>query len=196
MNGRFVFTTALAVALLVVVLTAPVPLAAAPPSQPPQGGCPSVNAFGNFETSTEVTVTIADDGTATGTINYSFAGFPKTGETLPGNGIPGLIQYCVYPAAGSLLPSNGGADYEAWIFGTSSAGDYFSFKRPHGDPTNVPYDGTEQQIGHASCCGSLPAILLHVNDPAECNLLYGGNPGTCFVYPGLITGPSPSPPPR
>src|SRR5262249_5460415 len=59
---------------------------------------------------------------------------------------------------------------------------------PDGDPSNIPYDGLSHTMGTATWNSGVPVnydrIVLHINDAVECNNLYGGNPGTCFVLPG------------
>jgi len=115
------------------------------------------------------------------TATYTFSSFVNEN---PSGGVPGLIEYCVYttpsPNTGSVT-----ASYDSWepLEGT----DKFSFIRPNGDPTNIPFDSSTQTVGKATWSAGVPTsqtILLHINDPAVCNKLYGGNPGTCFVLPG------------
>ena len=108
----------------------------------------------------------------------------------PSGGIPGLIQYCLFPANGdmpvSVTPQAVGADGGAWG-STQHSGD-FSFVRSGGDPDNIPLDGSTVTMGTATWSGSVPTdqtIMFHINAPTECNNLYGGNPGTCWVLPNL-----------
>jgi hypothetical protein len=109
----------------------------------------------------------------------------------PSNGVPGLIEYCVYP---SPLPDGGvttlaiGDDSTPW---TDPGGfDNFSFNRTNGNPSNIGLDGRmDYEMGTATWSGSVPAnqvIVLHINDATECNALYDPDPadGTCFVLPG------------
>jgi hypothetical protein len=118
---------------------------------------------------------------------YTFSSFVNESSS---GGIPGLIEYCVYPAS---VPHNVavqnpllGADGSQWDFSQGSS--RFSFVRPNGDPTNIPLDGTTGiTMGTATWSSSLPTsqvIVLHVNDPAECSALYGSGTLTCFVLPG------------
>jgi len=78
-----------------------------------------------------------------------------------------------------------GADGSAW---EDPGFNNFSFQRQHGNPSNIPYDGASHTMGTATWNSGVPAgyntIVLHINDAAECDRLYGGNPGTCFVLPG------------
>ena len=64
---------------------------------------------------------------------------------------------------------------------------FFGFGRATGDPSNLPLDGTHgTEMGTATWTGATPAsesILLHINDAAECQSLYGGSSSTCFVFP-------------
>jgi hypothetical protein len=44
-------------------------------------------------------------------------------------------------------------------------------------------------MGSATWSSTVPAqtILLHINDPAECQALYGGGVNTCFIVPDAPT---------
>src|SRR5207237_1263768 len=126
------------------------------------------------------------DGTGT-TFTYNFG---STNEN-PVNGVPGLITYCVYPQAG-FLPDGTitaqalGADATPFVAKEAAKGS-FSFTRGNGNPTNVPFDGSTVTMGTAkwvsgcvtdgqgnTTCNtpSSQTILLHINDPAQCDLLY------------------------
>lgn len=102
--------------------------------------------------------------------------------------MPGLILYCVYsnpPAQpGAIDVQATGANGADWIFKAGSG--VFSFVRPDGNPSNIPFDGTITEIGSAtwSVVPRDQTILLHINDPPVCAGLYDGDPGTCFVKPG------------
>src|SRR5262249_43325807 len=76
------------------------------------------------------------------------------------------------------------------------------FTRDTGNPSNIPLNAANTTaspitMGTATWpTGTAPdsnhqTIVLHINDAAECDALYGGNPGTCFVLPG---GETPLPP--
>jgi hypothetical protein len=153
------------------------------------GGCPSINAISNFSTARRLDATFTLDGTGT-TATYTFT-FTHTPNQPPVGGIPGLIQYCVYPSSPGN-PTSAAASYDSWktVFATNQG--YFGFKRPMGDPTNIPFDGKTYTIGTASWpTGTAPTsqtILLHINDPAICSRLYGSGGTTCFVFPGHSHG--------
>jgi len=127
--------------------------------------------------------------------------FDSLVDRVPSGGVPGLIEYCVYPAP-PIEPSEVtvattaiGDDGSAWV--DPKQFDSFSFKRPDGDPSNIPLDGASTEMGKGTWASEPPAgqvVVLHINDAAECDTLYGGNPGTCWVLPGNITPPSPVPP--
>ena len=178
MKVMSVLLTVLALAITLLLISAPAALAGS------QGGCPSVRAIGNFQQSSEVTFLYQDDGTGTGTDVYFF-----TGNANP---TAGLIQYCVYPDQG-ILPNDGNADYTGWNFVVPRHNrGWFGFKRPHGNPTNIPFDGTTYQVGHASwgvdgsgnsLAPAVQTVLLHINDTDECTALYGTPTDTCFVFP-------------
>jgi len=142
------------------------------------------------------------------TITYTFF---STFEAQTSAGVPGLMDYCVYPdpAAGNpgiIVPDSVGAvgaDGEAWD-GASDAQGHFAFFRPHGDPSNIPFDegqaqdgGTDITIGTATWVLAPPVtqiIVLHINDPLECSALYSDGSSTCYVLPGLTHGgPNPQP---
>jgi hypothetical protein len=99
-----------------------------------------------------------------------------------------LIKYCIYSgtAPDSVTTVAVGANGGSWVDPTGF--DFFAFGRPDGDPSNIPLNGMEDiEMGTATWSDSVPTsqtILLHINDAAECDKLYGGNPGTCFVLPG------------
>ncbi len=131
----------------------------------------------------------ASFSTSGSTTTYKFS---SANESSSG-GVPGLQEYCVYPQGSSpllptlanIMPQAVGANGSAWD--KSLGGDNFSFDRPNGAPSNIPLDGSTVTMGTATWSGSVPTsqtILLHINDAAECDKLYGGNPGTCFVLPG------------
>lgn len=141
--------------------------------------CPASNSLGNFQSSNLVGATSEQNGND---ITYYFDSFV---DRNPTDGVPGLIEYCVYP---QVLPNSVTAAVSGWQAGTGVGS--FSFSRPNGNPTNIPLDGTQNiEMGTASWA-SAPAsdqmILLHINDADECNRIYGGNPGTCFVFPGSM----------
>jgi uncharacterized repeat protein (TIGR01451 family) len=142
--------------------------------------CPSLN--GRL-TSSDVAVSRVDDGS--GGATYSIL----TPSKSPSGGEPGLIEYCVFTSApDTVTPS-----YAGWTGGTNGSG--FSFQRPDGQPSNLPFDGSTVEVGKATWSGGVPAeqtILLHIDDPAECGVLYGGSPQTCWVFPGTPTETDPS----
>ncbi len=149
-------------------------------------GCKNSNAIGTVLPSPDLSASFT---TSSNTATYSIT---STDEN-PSGGIPGLIEYCVYPGP---LPDSATASYDAWTSGISPSGGYFDFERPNGNPTNLPFDGTTQTVGAATWSAGVPGdqlIILHINDATECDDLYGGNPGTCFVLPG--GGPHEAQPP-
>ncbi len=163
-----------------------IPAAFAPPPPPP--GCPAVNALGNFLQSLDVSAYFTSDGT---TATYIL----DTPNESPSGGVPGLIEYCVYPGTTPGPPTS--------IFSTSGLPSgcpfvasaitlaKFTFQRTDGNPCNIPFDGTTGiQMGTATWpTGTAPAaqtILMHINDALECDTLYGNDPGTCFVFPSDI----------
>ena len=143
--------------------------------------CPAANAYGNFALSDIVGASSAEvDGTTT----FYFSSADRSPIV---SGVPGLIEYCVYPTTGGMPTDIEalalGFDGSPWTETAKPKQGYFSFKRPNGNPTNVPLAGqVSYPIGQASWLGSA-GLLLHINDAAECTLLYGGNPGTCWVKP-------------
>jgi hypothetical protein len=165
-------------------------------------GCPN-GGIGNPQESNLVGAHFETDGNI---VTYYFSSFVNRN---PADGVPGLIEYCIYPDPATqpdevvtlAVGADGGAWTEPWTF------DNFSFQRPDGNPSNIPFDGRmDYKMGTATWNDGVPAaqttlfaingatlsdgvpatqtILLHINDAAECDRLYGGNPGTCFVLPG------------
>lgn len=116
----------------------------------------------------------------------------------PSNGVPGLIEYCVFPASDptNVTATALGANSDPFQANTGSG--EFSFSRGGGNPSNIPLDGNSHVMGTAVWSGAVPSsqtFLLHINDAAECDNLYGGNPGTCWVLPSDGNTPTPTPGP-
>jgi hypothetical protein len=171
------------------------------------GGCPGSAALKNFK--------IADNGVSanflistTTTTNDTATYFLDTPNESSSGGIPGLIEYCIYPSQPPGNPTSATASYFIFDSGSNqnlfwnvvfhAVQGYFSFKRYDGDPSNVPFDGsTGIQVGVATWSAaasptgapSVQTILLHINDPTECQSLYGDGSQTCFVFPGIQHGP-------
>jgi hypothetical protein len=110
-----------------------------------------------------------------------------TTNKSPSEGVPGLIEYCVYT---SPLPESTEASYAnshgAWTTGSGSG--FFEFDRSGGNPNNLPFDGTTQVLGSATWSDTVPTtqvILLHINDEAVCTALEGKKTETCWVRPSI-----------
>ncbi|HMA39328.1 MAG TPA: hypothetical protein VKP10_04585 [Gemmatimonadales bacterium] len=151
------------------------------PERPGSSACPNRNALGKFQPADNVAASFSVNGKIA---TYSFA---AVNENSAG-GVPGLIKYCVYSTPAAKPTDHDvqatGANGALWTFrGDSGA---FSFGRPDGDPSNIPLDGNTTVIGTATWAEvpGTQTILLHINDPAVCANLYGGDPGTCFVKSG------------
>jgi hypothetical protein len=170
------------------------------------GGCPGSAALKNFQVDPNVGATflISTTTTANDTATY----FLNTTNESPQGGIPGLIEYCIYPSQPPGNPTSATASFSIFDSGSNqdlywnvvfgSIQGYFSFKRYDGDPSDIPFDGSQGvQVGTAVwSAAASPAgapttqtILLHVNEPDECSALYGSGTSTCFVLPGLEHGP-------
>lgn len=154
------------------------------------GGCPSINAISNFLPSNIVGASFSIDGSGT-TARYLFDSLISRS---PANGVPGLIEYCVYPSQPPGNPDSAaalaiGADGSSFKTAFGAIQGFFAFKRNTGNPSNIALDGTTGiTMGSAIWNAGAPSkqtILLHINDAQECDALYGGNPGTCFVYPSI-----------
>ena len=110
------------------------------------------------------------------------------------NGVPGLIEYCIYPGSqppDSVLVSATGANGDDWV--DPPAFESFSFVRPDGNPSNIPLDGMTTTMGTATWSGGVPQnqiFVLHINDADECDELYNEGAETCWVLP------SGTPPPQ
>ncbi|UXY28755.1 hypothetical protein [Streptomyces sp. HUAS TT20] len=134
--------------------------------------CPASQFVNQYATADNVSAAFANSG------NTSTYSFDSLTDENPVGGVPGLIGYCVYP--GSSQPTNVtaqavGANGAAWSATTNA--NRFAFSRPDGNPSNIPLDGTATTVGTATFPGAAPTsqtILLHINDPAVCEALYGG----------------------
>jgi hypothetical protein len=121
---------------------------------------------------------------------YTFTSVDAGG--IAGEGIPGLIEYCVYypegadPAVKVNAVAGGAQGFDGSFFEDPPKYEAFGFQRSGGNETNIPLDGTTRVMGWATWSGGAPTnqvIVLHINDEAECNRL-GLNSETCFVQPG------------
>jgi hypothetical protein len=154
--------------------------------KPAASTCPASQALGDFLADANVA---AGFNTSSNTATYWFASLSNEN---PATGVPGLIKYCVYSAAGvptAITPLATGADGAAWTANLGAKA--FSFGRPNGDPSNIPLDGagTPITIGTATWT-AIPndqSILLHINDATVCASLYGAGTQSCFVTPGQAT---------
>jgi hypothetical protein len=148
-------------------------------------GCPSLSGK---MASPDISASVAPDGT--GTVDTYTVSSP-TGSTSSG-GVPGLIKYCVFTSPMPDSATTTGASFPLWQ--TAIDTDNFAFGRNDGNPSNIPFDGNTYTVGTATWSGGAPdasnqTILLHINDPAECQALYGdGNLSTCWVLPSGQTG--------
>jgi hypothetical protein len=160
-------TVALAAVALTVVLVG----AASAKAPAPTGNCPSTlsgwqpsNAVGAHST-----------GTAPGEVTYYFDSLTNEGAGA------GLVGYCVYTngvlSGTTVTPTGWKTDHNA---GNAS------WVRGNGTKSNIPLDGTtgiKIGTGTFSAPFTTQTILLHIADATECNNIYGGNPGTCYVLP-------------
>ena len=104
----------------------------------PTFACPSSNAIGNFKDDPNVGARVISVNNLS---TYSFF----SADENPVGGVPGLIEYCVYPIPPGN-PSTGTALFDSWATHFKPNQGYFSFRRPNGDPTNVPLDGSSDII--------------------------------------------------
>lgn len=189
---------------------------AASPAFSASDNCPAVNGIDNMQTSSIVSASYSGspDAASNMVYQYTFSGLDPNNASS--NGVPGLITYCVYPQSANL-PTGGvqvassavGADGTLFAAKMAAKGS-FSFTRKFGDPSNIPFDGTQRIMGtatwKASCvydAGSgatvctppsneKQTILLHINDSSECSKLYGSTGSdTCWVFPTTVTPPPP-----
>jgi Tol biopolymer transport system component len=120
--------------------------------------------------------------------------FDSLVDRSPSGGIPGLIEYCVYPGStepDSVTVTATGDNGDDWQ--DPPAFESFSFVRPDGNPSNIPLDGTSTTMGTATWSGGVPPnqiLVLHINDADECDELYNEGAETCWVLP------SGTPPPQ
>jgi hypothetical protein len=156
-------------------------------------GCPGGNPEARPE-SNKVEASMETSGTST---TYKF----KSVKATVSNGIPGLLEYCVYYPEGEdptvevdETPKTGAEGWNGSFFVDPPKLEAFGFVRSsNGNEGNIPFDGTMRTMGTATWPKSLPAsqiIVLHINDEAECDRL-GLNSETCFVSPGTIEEENP-----
>ncbi len=143
--------------------------------------CPSLN--GRL---TSPDITASHSTTGTGTETYSVA----SPDLSSSGGEPGLVEYCVFTDAPDAVTPI----YTGWTGGSNGSG--FSFQRPDGQSSNLPFSGGSVDVGSATWnSGTVPSgqiLLLHIDYPAECTALYGGSPQTCWVFPGTPSEGNPS----
>jgi hypothetical protein len=164
------------------------PALAAKPPKPPtttSASCPKSNSIGNRPEDPKVAAFFSNSGDTT---TYTFSSLDN--ETGGTGTVPGLIEYCVYPAPAEaptdVDPTAVGGEpptsptYD-WISRTSKA-DHFSFVRPGGNESNIPLDATTDIVMGTADWNGRPGdqtILLHVADSSVCTTV----DGTCFVKP-------------
>lgn len=157
-------------------------------------GCKPLNTLNTIKQSPD----IAAGFTVTGQIAYYTLDTPNYS---PSGNVPGVIEYCVYPSQPPGNPDLAAPDtratYDSWVTEFAQVQGYFAFKRPQGNPTNIPLDGNSYTVGQATWSsaaapgGAPPVqkIALHINNPAECNSLYEDGSSTCFVIPSTTVTP-------
>ncbi len=152
------------------------------------GGCPDINAIGNFLVASNVGASWTTNSSSS---SYFFSSLVNENSS---GGIPGLIQYCVYPEDGlpnSTTVSAVGADGSSFESAFGSVQGFFGYGRSTGDPSNLPLDGSQDvAIGTAFWNLGAPSkqtVILHINDAGMCNGLYNDGSQTCFVYPSNST---------
>src|SRR5213083_1158578 len=134
-----------AVALLVSLATAlAIAGLTAAPASADINGCPN-GGTGDPQVSNRVGVSTTVNGNS---VTYKFVSFVSEGS----GGVPGLIEYCVYadtqPDTGGVVPVAVGNNGAAWT--DPPQFDNFSFQRPDGNPSNIPYDGNTHTMGSAT----------------------------------------------
>src|SRR5262249_26474533 len=142
-------------------------------------GCKDAKSQGTVLTDQNVSASFQANGSVA---TYSIT----TPNENPSGGVPGLIEYCIFPGS-SPFPTSVAHSYDSWDANIDTHNGYFDFGRPNGNPTNLPFDGTTQTVGTASWSGAVPTsqrIVLHINDQGACSRLYGQGVSTCFVLPG------------
>jgi hypothetical protein len=167
-------------------------ITAGPASAATGTGCPATKA--GVPIASNVSASVSTTGT---TSSYTFTSLPPSEG--PAGGVPGLVNYCVYPTSPTADPTGHfvtakGDNGAKWVYATGGSNN-FAFSRPGGNPSNIGLDGTSTPMGTATWASlnAVPdkqTIVLHINDPGMCASLYGaGTSATCFVRP------TPPPPP-
>src|SRR5215470_4296129 len=109
-------------------------------------GCPSHKALANFKATNDGLAASSSQQISPDTYFLKVNDETAENQSLNGGitnwltGIPGVIEYCVYTAT---APDSVAAQYSnaagTWTtVGYDGTKQFFGFKRPNGDPTNIP----------------------------------------------------------
>lgn len=160
------------------------------PILPPNPGeCPSVDQLGRLGSDPNISVQLVVNGNDT-VARYDL----DSSNASPTNPAPSLIAYCVYPQG--ALPTSAHA---IAVGGNGTAltpfvGDlpgYFAYLSGNTSATNLPLDELQNlTIGNATWSGSVPSnqsVVLHIDAPTICPLLYGAGTDSCFVLPAYAS---------
>ena len=139
---------------------------------------------------------LAFSTSGTNPITYSAV----TTNQSPSMGIPGIIEYCVYPNGGNIgIVTSGTPIYVGavgpWIAKANCGGTCWEFDRDGGgDPNNIPLNGATVTVG-SLLYNTLPSsslIVFHINWLAECQALNSplDPSNTCFVTVGQAPPPN------
>lgn len=161
--------------------------------------CPDLNAIDNFPQSFVVNASAIE---SSGGLKFSI----NSQDRNPVLGVPGVIELCVYPYTGESpsgvtvnTPIDSLNDDLVWQDSYKPKNGVFSFRRTHGNKSNVPMDFPVYEIGDATWFLNLVPeveLLVHINDPEECFNLYGKKTQTCWVFPACAPDLEPIPGPE
>ncbi|HTT35577.1 MAG TPA: hypothetical protein VMH78_06895 [Thermoplasmata archaeon] len=147
------------------------------------GSCPAASSLSSYSESSIVGASVGKSNLAW---SYFFSSLTDTSSS---GGVPGLMQYCVYPTGSwfvSISHQAKGQDGSAWSSVSSSGSGYLGWQAPN-TSGNIALSGQHGvKMGSVVWNGTEPSnetVLLEINDAAECTALYGGSSSTCFVYP-------------
>ena len=125
----------------------------------------------------------------TTSVNTATYTFNSLVDRNPVNGVPGLIEYCIYP--GSQPPDSvtvsATGDNGSASGGSTHIRELFHSLVPTATRATLGCRRRKTTtMGTATWSGGVPQnqiIVLHINDPEECDEFSGGDPGYSWVLP-------------
>ena len=191
-NLKPIFLMGIMFAIGIIVLVSVMPVAPVRADAVLMPDCPKSN--GTFPFAKQSLDYIVSTPSASTTMSWDLT----TPNKASSGGIPGVIEFCVYPnnigQATGESTSAVGANSASWSAAVDCSSTCAASIRPDGDPSNIPDNGGTVSNVLSVTFSSAPTswvVVLHINDPGtsgECNAL-GEGTSTCFVLPTTTTPP-------